>query len=704
MIAEVNQDWLDAFGRFNKSKREYADVTREEEAVLSRTGLQTVDEELEDIARASQQMAKKRFVLTNVKKPQGTKGLHFGLGADEVEEKAGAGEEGASGTSMAPSAALLLPGGSGRILVADSKFGMTVLNRDGSTAFQLKANSFRWGGRNYDRYQHLFSLCPPETLTGVTVGFAADYESENVYIVSPHRHTVSCMNLRMQTFSVLAGSNSTSEQIPADGKGHVDSATTTDARLHTPTSCALLGNKLLVADTGNDCIRLLDLSTFQGFGMITVLGKPSTKRGKSPTGSTAAKDMRFNAPKSVSVAPDGTIWIAESKKIFRWAKHGLDKNPPRPSGVVELVAGNDKASTKVVDGKGDKASFGGIRGSMFHDHESGAVFVTDMSAPAIRRVRSLQGAWTVDTVVAGNKSDSKKSIDGIVAPDVKEKGFMSASVVTPIGISAGEDSGELLVCERIPGLIRRLYQPKRVTAIAEESIARSASRARIRDTKDVALCEMSLMLLKGHAVATTLNVAEQTTRSTALSMTFELEQARVFEAWTDIDLSTASDASTSALSLSSLANLAQSVLVGTEPMTLNQRFLEESIHRAPSLQSIFDLFTSLCLRSHVTADGRPTSDEEQAFVMQTIDNVRGKVFDKVSKYSWPLDVASLRKDVKSLETLTRTAGPSVVYPDIVAFLFSETNSYEPLLKIWPDVFKAIDAVLEPLNYSFAGKR
>lgn len=143
----------------------------------------------------------------------------------------------------------------------------------------------------------------------------------------------------------------------ADGMG-------ADAAFHTPSGMALdaLGN-LYVADTGNHAIR-----------RVTPAGEVTTVAGDGTSGDRDGPPhrARFNAPVDVAVAPDGTIFVADTynDRIRR-----ID-----PSGMVTTVAGGTMPGYR--DGPADDARFDTPCGIALLP--SGALVVADTGNGVVR--------------------------------------------------------------------------------------------------------------------------------------------------------------------------------------------------------------------------------------------------------------------------------------------------------------------------------
>lgn len=143
-----------------------------------------------------------------------------------------------------------------------------------------------------------------------------------------------------------------------------------NARFNTPTGIALTpdGKRLFVADTRNNRIRSVDLTTM----------KVSTFAGNGTAGSQDGPptESTFNQPIGLAVDADGTVYVSESngRKIRR-----ID-----PAGNVSTLTG-DSTKLKFRDGPGVTATFKNLRGLAI-DRSAGVLYVADYENSRIRRI------------------------------------------------------------------------------------------------------------------------------------------------------------------------------------------------------------------------------------------------------------------------------------------------------------------------------
>jgi len=139
---------------------------------------------------------------------------------------------------------------------------------------------------------------------------------------------------------------------------------------------------LLIADSGNDRIRRVDART----GVITTIA------GTGETGVTGnggpATAARLSEPRTLAVAPDGSIFFTEPKEnIVR----RID-----PNGIISLFAGTGKAGFTGDGGPANRAQLNFNRG--VNVDGAGTVWIADSLNQRIRKV----DANGIITTVAGN--------------------------------------------------------------------------------------------------------------------------------------------------------------------------------------------------------------------------------------------------------------------------------------------------------------
>jgi sugar lactone lactonase YvrE len=183
---------------------------------------------------------------------------------------------------------------------------------------------------------------------------------------------------------------------------------------------------VLVADTINHRIRAIDPS-----GVVTTVAG-----GEQGHQDGAAADARFNEPSDVAVAVDGTIYVADR------ANHRI--RTISPDGEVRTVAGGEAGAQ---DGPAGDASFD--RPTSIDFDADGTLLIADIIN---NRIRALSAAGSVSTVAGSGEG----SADG---------GARSASFRLPCGVAVAP-SGRVYVADRENHRIRVLELDGTVGTVA----------------------------------------------------------------------------------------------------------------------------------------------------------------------------------------------------------------------------------------------
>ncbi|HLF41008.1 MAG TPA: NHL repeat-containing protein [Acidimicrobiia bacterium] len=194
---------------------------------------------------------------------------------------------------------------------------------------------------------------------------------------------------------------------------------------------------LLIADSGNDKIKRLDLTA----GVITTvagtgLGGGNASEGRGDGG--PATQAQMLEPRTVAVGPDGSLYIAEPKA------HRVRRVDT--SGIITTAAGTGRAAFSGDGGPAFKAALNLPRGIAVDG--SGMLFIADSMNQRIRRVDN-DG---VITTVAGRGTPcyfSERNTCGDGGPAL-EAGF-----ATPRAVEVGLN-GELFVADTFNERIRRI--------------------------------------------------------------------------------------------------------------------------------------------------------------------------------------------------------------------------------------------------------
>jgi len=212
----------------------------------------------------------------------------------------------------------------------------------------------------------------------------------------------------------------------ADGSG-------SSARFDSPTGIALGPHgALYVCDTGNHTIRRVTTN-----GVVTTLAGAA---GNADYADGSAANARFNQPLGLAVAPDGTVFVADSgSHLIRVLA---------TNGTVSVLAGNPETFGS-ADGTGTNAFFNSPVGLALAP--DGSLFVSDANNFTLRKVTP---AGVVTTIAGAAGQDG--SADGPA---------LSARFGKPAELALAPN-GTLYVADAAHHTIRRLTPDGRVSTIA----------------------------------------------------------------------------------------------------------------------------------------------------------------------------------------------------------------------------------------------
>lgn len=215
---------------------------------------------------------------------------------------------------------------------------------------------------------------------------------------------------------------------PGTGDG-----TGSTARFDSPTGLAFgPDGALYVSDTGNHTIRRVTLA-----GVVTTLAGSA---GTADYADGSASAARFNQPLGLAVAPDGTVFVADSgNHLIRVIG---------TNGNVSVLAGNPETFGS-ADGTGTNAFFNSPVGLALAP--DGSLFVSDANNFTLRRVTA---AGVVTTIAGAAGQDG--STDGPAA---------SARFGKPAELALAPN-GTLYIADAAHHTIRRLTPDGRVSTIA----------------------------------------------------------------------------------------------------------------------------------------------------------------------------------------------------------------------------------------------
>lgn len=255
-------------------------------------------------------------------------------------------------------------------------------------------------------------------------GVAVD-DAGNVYIADSANHAIRKVD-PSGTITTVAGEGGRSGDSGEGGPG-------TAARIQGPKGLVLDGRGgLLIADSGNDRIKRLDLAS----GTISVVAGTGDPGGKGDGG--VATEAELVEPRTIAVGPDGSIFVAEPKA------HRVRRIDP--TGTITTYAGTGKSGFSGDGGPATEAKLDLPRGVAADG--AGNVYIADSLNQRIRRVDRAG----VITTVAGRGEPcyfSASNTCGDGGPPL-EAGF-----ATPRAVEAGA-GGHLFITDTFNERVRRV--------------------------------------------------------------------------------------------------------------------------------------------------------------------------------------------------------------------------------------------------------
>lgn len=227
----------------------------------------------------------------------------------------------------------------------------------------------------------------------------------------------------------------------AQGLG--DGGPATEATLSVPRGVALgPDGSLYIADTGQDRIRKLDTA-----GLITTVaggGSPSDGLGDGGL----ATDAKLWNPRSVVVAADGTIYVADTYN------HRIRKIDP--DGLITTIAGGGSAGASRSGFAGD----GGPATKALLRHPEGVTIAPGgdlhIADTLNHRVRKVNAAGLITTVAGGALGDGGPASE--------------ASLYNVEGMALGPD-GSVYIAEWDDNRVRRIGPDGTITTVAGNGLA-----------------------------------------------------------------------------------------------------------------------------------------------------------------------------------------------------------------------------------------
>ncbi len=253
------------------------------------------------------------------------------------------------------------------------------------------------------------------TGTGASFGFPVGITAygPNLYVADTYNNIIRKIVISTGVVTTIAGSAASGTQ---DGTGAA-------ARFYNPFGIATDGTNLYVSDTSNNTIRSIVIST----GVVTTLAGAPTSGSSNGTGAVAS----FKAPRGITINGN-YLYVADSgNHMIRKIDISANK---LINGVVTTFAGSITAGS--ADDNGIAASFGAPEGIAT---DGTSLYVTDSTNNTIRKI-TLAGAVTT---IAGSGTAGATDAEGT-----------SASFNTPTGIVT--DGSSLFIADSKNNVIRSI--------------------------------------------------------------------------------------------------------------------------------------------------------------------------------------------------------------------------------------------------------
>lgn len=217
---------------------------------------------------------------------------------------------------------------------------------------------------------------------------------------------------------------------------------------------------IIVADSGNHAIRRVSAD-----GQVTTLAGDGILGRKDGTG----KEARFNTPKDVAVAADGTVYVADTLNhlIRKIAADGTVTTLNAPSArVIEIVPGKALPAGDYADGNLAAAKFNEPSGLALD--AKGNLYVSDTGNQRIRYIDLAQG--TVTTVAGGGAASGASlypAFELYAQGDYADGDALNARFDYPAGIAVTAEGG-VLIADSMNHSVRYLKDGKVITVAGKK--------------------------------------------------------------------------------------------------------------------------------------------------------------------------------------------------------------------------------------------
>lgn len=239
---------------------------------------------------------------------------------------------------------------------------------------------------------------------------ATSIANGKLYVVDQNNHRIRQVDLGTGIMGTFAGNGGCGYNAAQDG------GPATSASMYNPTGVAVVDGKLYVADSLNQRIRMIDLSS----GLISTVAGNGTAGYAGDAGQ--ATSAKLNNPFGIA-AVSGSLYIAEPQ-------NQRVRMVNTSTGIITTVAGNGTASFTGDSGQATAARLNSPQAVAVADNK---LYIADRSNNRIRRVDMSTG---VITTVVGSGGASYSGDAGQAT---------SATINSPYGIAAAD--GKLYIAD-----------------------------------------------------------------------------------------------------------------------------------------------------------------------------------------------------------------------------------------------------------------
>ncbi|MCY1023915.1 hypothetical protein [Pyxidicoccus sp. MSG2] len=273
-------------------------------------------------------------------------------------------------------------------------------------------------------------------------GLAVDDVAGVVYVADRLNHRVRSFERRSGRVSTVAGTGA--------GGHSGDGGAAAVAQLHSPEDVFFAHELrcLFIADTGNHCIRMVDLRSGR---ISTVVGTPGTAGALGDGG--PAVQARLNSPSGVFVDVARSIYIADrGNHCIRISEGGEIRTFAGTPGVAghagDVVTGL-RRDGRATDAQLDQPSHVTV-------DEEGVVYIADTGNHCIRMVATEERSWETRDPISNKKQKHREDVDVIstiagspgVAGHAGDGGAATGALLSdPTGVALSADGQTLYIAD-----------------------------------------------------------------------------------------------------------------------------------------------------------------------------------------------------------------------------------------------------------------